>query len=106
MIHSIEKEPVDGNPEALLGEAIRIRTDRYYPQHPTYMSILIFYFFHECYFSLHEINGAWSYLRQATKLAQLFGMTDTEIYQADGKTSAVRDLYWLLYIAERYTFGV
>jgi ribosomal protein L37AE/L43A len=87
---------------ALLEESVRVRRGFDYLENPTHLSVLTSWLIYGCYFGLGRDNTAWSYLRQATTLAQILGMHDEETYKNDPlDISKRRILYWLLFVTER-----
>ncbi|KAF2477284.1 uncharacterized protein BDR25DRAFT_45191 [Lindgomyces ingoldianus] len=86
----------------LLDESVRVRKGFDYLENPTHNSVLTSWLYYGCFFGLGRDNTAWSFLREATTLAQLLGMHDEETYKTDPlDISRRRVLYWLLLITER-----
>ncbi|KAI8626322.1 hypothetical protein F5Y19DRAFT_226799 [Xylariaceae sp. FL1651] len=87
----------------LMEEAIRVRKGLDYLETPTLNSLCTSYFLFCSYYALEMHEKAWFYLREATTLAHMFGMTKEESYmQYDNiEASRRRRLYWLLFVTER-----
>jgi len=88
--------------QTLIEEAIRVRKGYDYIEAPSIWSIITSFFFFGSFFCLDKHNTAWFHLREATTLAQLFGMHEEAHYAGDPVEAARhRRLYWLLFITER-----
>ncbi|KAI3325124.1 hypothetical protein HD806DRAFT_521459 [Xylariaceae sp. AK1471] len=87
----------------LMEEAIRVRRGLDYLESPTLNSLCTSYFLFCSYYALEMHEKAWYYLREATTLAHMCGMTKEESYlQYDNiESSRRRRLYWLLFVTER-----
>ncbi|KAI1266699.1 hypothetical protein F5Y18DRAFT_363899 [Xylariaceae sp. FL1019] len=87
----------------LMEEAIRVRKRSDYLDTPTLNSLCTSYFLFCSYYALELHDKAWFYLREATTMAHMFGLTQEEKYlQYDNvEASRRRRLYWLLYVTER-----
>jgi len=87
----------------LMEEAIRVRRGLDYLESPTLNSLCTSYFLFGSYYALEMHEKAWYYLREATTLAHMCGMTKEESYlQYDNiESSRRRRLYWLLFVTER-----
>ncbi|KAI1362108.1 hypothetical protein F5Y08DRAFT_285247 [Xylaria arbuscula] len=87
----------------LMEEAIRVRKGLDYLETPTLNTLCTSYFLFCSYYALEMHEKAWFYLREATTLAHMCGMTKEESYaQFDNvESSRRRRLYWLLFVTER-----
>ncbi|KAI1827519.1 hypothetical protein F4861DRAFT_368078 [Xylaria intraflava] len=87
----------------LMEEAIRVRGGFDYLDSPGLESICTSYFLFCSYYAVENHERAWFYLREATTLAYMCGMTREESYlQYDNvESSRRRRLYWLLFVTER-----
>ncbi|KAJ8124812.1 hypothetical protein O1611_g8828 [Lasiodiplodia mahajangana] len=87
----------------LMEEAIRVRRGIDYLESPTLNTLCTSYFLFCSYYALEMHEKAWYYLREATTLAHMCGMTKEESYvQYDNvESSRRRRLYWLLFVTER-----
>ncbi|KAI0517586.1 hypothetical protein F5B22DRAFT_110494 [Xylaria bambusicola] len=87
----------------LIEEAIRVRKGIDYMETPTLNTLCTSYFLFCSYYALEMHEKAWFYLREATTLAHMCGMTKEESYlQFDNvESSRRRRLYWLLFVTER-----
>ncbi|KAI1325312.1 hypothetical protein F5Y16DRAFT_378103 [Xylariaceae sp. FL0255] len=87
----------------LMEEAIRVRKRSDYMETPTLNSLCTSYFLFCTHYALEMHEKAWFYLREATTLAHMFGMTKEESFmQYDNvESSRRRRLYWLLFVTER-----
>ncbi|KAI0598890.1 hypothetical protein F4775DRAFT_553457 [Biscogniauxia sp. FL1348] len=87
----------------LMEETIRVRKGFDYLDSPSLNSLCTSYFLFCSYYALDMHDKAWFYLREATTLAHMFGLTKEEAYlQYDNvESSRRRRLYWLLFVTER-----
>ncbi|KAI1346640.1 hypothetical protein F5Y01DRAFT_297406 [Xylaria sp. FL0043] len=87
----------------LMEEAIRVRRGIDYLESPTLNTLCTSYFLFCSHYALEMHEKAWFYLREATTLAHMCGMTKEESYvQFDNiESSRRRRLYWLLFVTER-----
>ncbi|KAI1181183.1 hypothetical protein F4777DRAFT_526233 [Nemania sp. FL0916] len=87
----------------LVEEAIRVRRGYEYMDSPTLNTMCTSYFLFCSYFALDMHEKAWFYLREATTLAHMCGMTKEESYvhYDNIESSRRRRLYWLLFVTER-----
>ncbi|KAI0001385.1 hypothetical protein F4779DRAFT_604225 [Xylariaceae sp. FL0662B] len=87
----------------LMEETIRVRKGHEYLEAPTLNSLCTSYFLFCSYYALDMHDKAWFYLREATTIAHIIGMTKEETYlQYDNvEASRRRRLYWLLFVTER-----
>ncbi|KAI1114243.1 hypothetical protein F5Y14DRAFT_188443 [Nemania sp. NC0429] len=87
----------------LMEEAIRVRRGFDYLDSPTLNTLCTSYFLFCSYYAMEMHDKAWFYLREATTLAHLCGMTKEESYVPHDNIEASRRrrLYWLLYVTER-----
>ncbi|KAI1438303.1 hypothetical protein GGR50DRAFT_487804 [Xylaria sp. CBS 124048] len=86
----------------LMEEAIRVRRGFDYLESPGLNSLCTSYFLFCSHYALEMHERAWFYLREATTLAHLCGMTREESYLHDNvESSRRRRLYWLLFVTER-----
>lgn len=87
----------------LMEEAVRVRRGVDYLESPTLNTLCTSYFLFCSYYALEMHDKAWFYLREATTLAYMCGMTKEESYvQYDNvESSRRRRLYWLLFVTER-----
>jgi len=88
----------------LMEEAIRVRRGLEYLESPTLNTLCTSYFLFASHYALEMHEKAWFYLREATTLAHMCGMTKEETYlQYDNvESSRRRRLFWLLFVTERY----
>ncbi|KAI1637536.1 hypothetical protein F4809DRAFT_649811 [Biscogniauxia mediterranea] len=87
----------------LMEETIRVRKGFDYLESPSLNSLCTSYFLFCSYYALDMHDKAWFYLREATTLAHMSGLTKEETYlQYDNvESSRRRRLYWLLFVTER-----
>ncbi|KAI0205267.1 hypothetical protein F4808DRAFT_278941 [Astrocystis sublimbata] len=87
----------------LVEEAIRVRRGIDYLESPTLNTLCTSYFLFCSYYALEAHEKAWFYLREATTLAVICGLTSEDSYmQFDNvESSRRRRLYWLLFVTER-----
>ena len=88
----------------LMEEAIRVRKAHEYLDCPTLSSVCTSYLLFSCHYAMELHDKAWFYLREATTLAHIMGMTKEETYtqREDFQGPTMRRLYWLLFVTERY----
>ncbi|RYO82516.1 hypothetical protein DL764_009598 [Monosporascus ibericus] len=87
----------------LMEETIRVRKGVEYLEYPSLNGLCTSYFLFCCHYALELHDKAWFYLREATTLAHIMGMTKEETYsqREDFQGPRYRRLYWLLFITER-----
>lgn len=89
---------------SLMDEAVRVRKNLDYVEHPTVATVITSFFLFGCCFGLNKHNTAWLHLRDATAIAQLLGMQEEVTYTNGSKLESAlkRRLFWLLFVTERY----
>ncbi|KAI0397000.1 hypothetical protein F5Y17DRAFT_28013 [Xylariaceae sp. FL0594] len=88
----------------LMEEAIRVRRGLEYLESPSLYTLCTSYFLFASHYALEMHEKAWFYLREATTLAHMCGMTKEESYLGYGDnvlSSRRRRLFWLLFVTER-----
>lgn len=87
----------------LLEETLRVRKGCDLLESPTLNTLCTSYLLFGCYYGLDFHDKAWFYLREATTLTHMMGMSKEETYgQFDAiEASRGRNLYWLLFATER-----
>jgi hypothetical protein len=90
--------------QALLQESVRVQGNCDHRENPTYLVVLTSWFCCGSYLGLAKENTSWTYLRDATTQVQLLGMHDENAYKDNVlDVFQKRALFWVLFIAERYT---
>lgn len=87
----------------LLEETVRVRKGCDILQSPSVNTICTSYFLFACHSGLDFHDKAWFYLREATTLVHMMGMSKEETYAQYDAVEAARwrHLYWLLFVTER-----
>ncbi|ODA79064.1 hypothetical protein RJ55_04655 [Drechmeria coniospora] len=89
--------------QLLLEEAIRVRKGYDYLDSITLNALATNYFLFGCYNGQEMHDKAWYYLREATTMIHMIGMSKEEYYLQFDAAEATRRrrLYWLFFVTER-----
>ena len=92
----------------LVEEVLRVRKGYDYVDSPSTATVITSFFLFACYFGLDKHKIGWFYLREATTLAQILGMSDESTYHTGDVIETIRQrrLYWLLFVTERYGYAI
>jgi len=87
----------------LLEETLRVRKGYDLLESPSLNTLCTSYFLFAYYYGMELHDKAWFYLREATTIAHMIGMSKEETYMNyDGlEGPRRRRLYWLLFVTER-----
>ncbi|KAF3809675.1 putative transcriptional regulatory protein [Colletotrichum gloeosporioides] len=95
--------------QLLLEETLQVRKGYDYltgpSEGPTFNTLATNFFIYGCYHGMEMHNKAWYYLREASTMMHMSGMTKEETYRSpqwdNAESSRRRRLYWLFYVMER-----
>ena len=87
----------------LVEEVVKVRKTYNPIENPNMITVVTAFLLSASYFGLEKHNLAWFYLREAITLAQITGMGDETTYVDDDIDSRMRrQLFWVLFVADRY----
>ncbi|GKT46091.1 putative sucrose utilization protein SUC1 [Colletotrichum spaethianum] len=91
--------------QLLLDETLQVRKGYDYLDNLSFNTLATNFFIYGCYHGLELHDKAWFYLREASTMMHLNGMSKEETYHGpqweNAESSRRRRLYWLFYIMER-----
>ncbi|KAI9886744.1 MAG: hypothetical protein M1823_001453 [Watsoniomyces obsoletus] len=88
---------------AMVEEVIRVRKGYDHVESPSVAAVMTSFFLFGSLFCLDRHSTAWYYLREATTLVHMLGMSDEASYHVGEEMECIRRrrLFWLLFVTER-----
>ncbi len=88
---------------AMVEEVLRVRKGYDHVDAPSVAAVITSFFLFGSYFCLDKHSTAWYYLREATTLVHMLGMSDEATYHVGDEMDCIRRrrLFWLLFVTER-----